>query len=292
MRFSCVGIAAVATVRTDHRGAPHIHQFLVSMRSIGNSDCIAPNMAPRMAPQEDSPLASSEHTARLRKTRPIRFIFWGVHMFKRISILFSLSLGAVLQSHAAGLPAPTVEYSADRLIESDAGTFNGKVYSAKDRERTEMHMGDMQTVMILRRDKQVGWMLMPMMKSYQEMDLAQAAQQSGAAPDDQVEITVVGTESVEGVESTKYKMLLKDGSAGGFIWVTQQGIPVKMDMLSKSGRDKTRITMALKNLQIGTQDPQLFEIPAGYSQMQAFGVGAGKPGMKGLLKNAIPGMSR
>ncbi|MFL6547572.1 MAG: DUF4412 domain-containing protein [Povalibacter sp.] len=213
-------------------------------------------------------------------------------MFKRLSVLFSLSLGIAVQSHAADLPVPTVEYSADRLIESEAGNFNGKVYSAKDRERTEMTMGDMQTVMILRRDKQLGYMLMPMMKSYQQIDFAQAAQQSGAAPQDQVEITVVGSESVEGFESTKYKMMMKDGSAGGFIWVTKEGIPVKMDMVSKSGRDKNRMTMTLKNLVIGTQDPQLFEVPADYSAMPSFGFGAGKPGMKGMLKGAMSGMGR
>jgi hypothetical protein len=134
---------------------------------------------------------------------------------------------------------------------------------------------------------------MPMQKAYQQVDFAKAAQQSGAAPDDQVEITVVGTEAVEGFESTKYKMLLKDGSAGGFIWVTQEGIPVKMDMLSKSGRDKTRITMTLKNLTIGTQDPQLFEVPADYTAMPGFGFGGGgKMGMKGMLKGALSGIGR
>lgn len=132
--------------------------------------------------------------------------------------------------------------------------------------------------MILRRDKQVGWVLMPAQKTYQQMDFAKAQQQSGAAPDDQVEITEVGSESVEGFESTKYKMIMKDGSAGGFIWITQQGIAIKMDMLSKSGRDKTSITMTLKNLQIGSQDPQLFELPAGYTVMSSFGFGAGKGG--------------
>lgn len=217
-------------------------------------------------------------------------------MFKRLSILFSLSLAAAVTSHAAGLPVPTVEYSADRVIESETGTFNGKVYAAKDRERTEMHMGDMQTVMILRRDKQIGWMLMPMQKMYQQMDFAKAAQQSGAAPDDQVEITVAGSESIEGFDTTKYKMLLKDGSAGGFIWITEHGIPVKMDMLSKSGRKKSRITMTLKNLAIGTQDPQLFELPEGYTAMPSFGFGAGtggtSPGMKGMVQGALSGLGR
>ncbi len=209
-------------------------------------------------------------------------------MFKRLAILLSLSLGMAIHANAAGLPVPTVEYSADRVIESEAGDFTGKIYSAKDRERAEMNMGEMQSVMILRRDKQIGWMLMPMQKAYSEMDFAQAAKQSGAAPDDQVDITVVGTETVEGYEATKYKMVMKDGSAGGFVWITKEGIPVKMDMLSKSGRDKSRITMTLKNLQIGPQDPQLFEIPAGYTAMPGFGMG----GMKGMMKGALGGMGR
>ena len=210
-------------------------------------------------------------------------------MFTRLSILLVLAFSATA-AHAAGLPAPTVEYSADRVIESEAGTFNGKVYAAKGKERMEMHMGDMKTVMILRRDKQLGWSLIPMQKMYQEIDFAKAAQQSGAAPDDQVEITVVGTETIEGFETTKYKMLLEGGSAGGFIWITQEGIPVKMDMLSKSGRKKSRITMTLTNLTIGAQDPQLFELPADYSAMPSFGFGGGnaaKPGAKGLLKGAL-----
>lgn len=189
-------------------------------------------------------------------------------MFKHVVIAFSLSLAACGGvTHAATLPVPTVEYSADRIIESEAGTFAGRVYSAQGKDRMETSMGGMQSVMILRRDKQVGWMLMPMQKMYQEMDLAQARQQTGAAPDDQVEVTEVGSDSIEGFAATKYKMVMKDGSAGGFVWITAEGIAVKLDMLGRSGRDKMRITMTLKNLSIGAQDASLFELPAGYGAM-------------------------
>jgi hypothetical protein len=108
----------------------------------------------------------------------------------------------------------------------------------------------------------------------------------------QVDITEVGKETLDGHATTKYKLLMKDGSAGGFIWITGEGIPVKMDMLSKSGGEKTRVTMTLSNLKVGAQDPQLFEVPADYSAMPSFGFGGGKPGMKGMLKSAIPGMGR
>jgi Domain of unknown function (DUF4412) len=218
-------------------------------------------------------------------------------MYTRLCLIspLLLSLCALAYGHparAATLPAPRVEYSADRIVETDAGTFQGKVWSAKDRERSETTMQGMQTVMILRRDKQLGWMLMPAQKMYQQVDFTKARQQSGAAPDSEVDITQVGTESVAGFETTKYKLLMKDGSAGGFIWITPEGIAVKMDMLSKADGAKTRITMSLSNVQTGAQDPQLFEVPEGYTAMPAmgaFGVGKSKGfgGLGSALKSAL-----
>jgi outer membrane lipoprotein-sorting protein len=230
-----------------------------------------------MAPPSDSAARRLTETARRRRTAcgPTSNYKSGV-----LIVQFCIRLAAVVavcgfsvagQTWAATLPAPSVEYSADRLIETSSGTFNGKVFSAKDKERAEMNMSGMQSVMILRRDKQLGWMLMPAQKMYMTVDFAKAQQQSGAAPNDQVEITEVGTESVEGFSAKKYKMLMKDGSGGGFIWITEQGIPVKMDMLSKSGGEKSRMTVTLKNLKIGSQEAQLFDLPAGFTAMPSMG---------------------
>ncbi|WP_116812620.1 DUF4412 domain-containing protein [Steroidobacter cummioxidans] len=201
-------------------------------------------------------------------------------MFQRLSLLGWLALslsGCISPVDAATLPVPTVEYSADRVIETGKGTFEGKVYAAKDKERTETSMQGMRSVMIVRRDQQLGWMLMPAQRMYQKLDLAQAQQQSGSQPND-VEITEVGSDTVEGIAATKYKMIMKDGSAGGFLWITPEGITVKMDMLSKDGRDKNRTTVTLKNLVIAPQDTALFEPPADYKVMPSFG-GFGIKGM-------------
>lgn len=192
----------------------------------------------------------------------------------------ALALASTVQ--AATLPVPSVEYSADRVIESEAGTFAGKVHSAKDKERTEMSMKGMSSVTILRRDKKVGWMLMPSHRMYSQMDLGKAAQQSGGVPDD-VSIENVGTETIEGHATTKYKLLMNDGSAGGFIWVTTEGIAIKMDMLSKERGKKSRITVTLTNLQIGPQDAALFEVPSGYSAMPSMG------GFGGSMSGAFGG---
>lgn len=208
-------------------------------------------------------------------------------MLTRLSWLAVLCTAALAASpsHADTLPVPTVEYSADRVVVSEAGTFDGKVYFTKDKERLETTMQGMQSVMILRRDQQLGWMLMPAQRMYQKLDLARAQQQSGSQSADTVTIEQVGAESVEGHDATKYKMLMKDGSGGGFIWITQDGIPVKMDFLARNGRDKTRMTVTLTNLTIGAQDPALFEPPADYKAMPSFG-GFGK-GVFGSVKGGL-----
>ena len=195
-------------------------------------------------------------------------------MFTRFALVSTLCLVAFAASaHGSGLPVPTVEYSADRVMETEAGTFEGKVYAAKDKERSETSMRGMTSVMILRRDKQLGYMLMPAQKMYQQMDFAKAQQQNGGQPADQVEITEVGSDTIEGQATTKYKLIMKDGSAGGFMWFTKDGILMKMDSVVKSGRDKSRMTITLKNLKIGSQDASLFEVPAGYNAMPSFGGG-------------------
>jgi hypothetical protein len=210
-------------------------------------------------------------------------------MFKRLSLLFMLYTSAFAgQSHADSLPVPTVDYSADRIVESEAGTFNGKVYFTKDKERMETNAQGMQSVMILRRDQRLGWMLVPAQRMYQKVDLARAQQQSGSQSADTVTIEQVGADTIEGHDATKYKMLMKDGSGGGFIWITQDGIPVKMDFLGKSGRDKTRMTVTLTNLTIGPQDPALFELPGDYKAMPSFpgfsGQSSGRTGLLGAAK--------
>jgi len=190
-------------------------------------------------------------------------------------------------SYAATLPVPTVEYSADRTIETDKGNFTGKIYAARDKQRSETNFGGMQSVMIIRNDKQIGYMLMPAQHMYRELDVASARQQAGGQPQDVVDITEVGTETIEGQSTTKYKVIMKDGSAGGFMWITKDGIAVKLDAISKENGKKTRFTMTLSNLQIGTVDPSVFEVPVGYSAMPSFG---GMMGGHGGVK--LPGFGR
>ncbi len=195
-------------------------------------------------------------------------------MLTRLFVLFWVLLCA--SAEAASPPLLTVEYSATRRIDTDQGVIEGSVAAAPGMERSEMRIGAMSAVMIVRSDRKLGWMVMPAQKMYQELDFRQAAQQSGAVVQDQVELEVVGSETVSGLATTRYKFVSKDRSSGGFLWYSAEGIPVKMDVLSKNGRDKSRMTVTLEDIRVGSQDRSTFEVPAGFARMP----GGGLFGMK------------
>ncbi len=80
-------------------------------------------------------------------------------MNSRILVLACLSLSFQPRRMAATPPPLSVEYSADRRIESADDTIEGRVLAAPGMERGELQMGGMSAVMILRTRSQAraGW---------------------------------------------------------------------------------------------------------------------------------------
>src|SRR4030067_3785082 len=152
------------------------------------------------------------------------------------------------------------------------------VYYNPSWERREMVMdGGDKMITIMRHDKKVAWTLMPAEKMYMEMSIVQA---NTNTHDDssqyQIEQTVVGPETVNGVNTTKSKIIMtgpKGEKMGGFMWVTKENIMVKMDAIAIDKKDKMRIKTELTNLKVGKQDAALFEIPSGYTAMGLGGMG-------------------
>ena len=183
-------------------------------------------------------------------------------------VLF-LVVGIGLAGSAAALELPKVEYSADSYFETAEGTMQGKVYSARDRERREFVQQGERQIMIMRRDKQVVWMLMPEDKSYMEFKMPKEGRKDDLSGY-KMETSTVGTETVNGVKTTKNKIIMtapNGDKLGGFGWVSKEGIVVKLDAIAVDKKSKERIKTELKNLQVGKQNPAMFEIPAGYEKM-------------------------
>jgi hypothetical protein len=206
-------------------------------------------------------------------------------LLRSFSLVLTSALLLPAMSVAAPPPEPKVDYSADSTMETEGGmTMKSRVYSSPGKQRIEMG-GAEGSVNIIRKDKKVMWQLMGNM--YMEMPM----NQSQDPHDMDVQMTTVGEETVNGVKTTKSKVIAtkKDGSKfGGFFWTTKDGITVKMDLLSKEGDKKMRMSQELTNLKVGKQDPKLFEIPPGYTKndmgamMGGGGKGKGKGGQPNL----------
>lgn len=190
------------------------------------------------------------------------------------SRLFLLAAVLVLAgaAQAAGPSKAKVEYSADSETETSEVSMKGHVNVTPTRERREMVTdGGDKMIMIMRPDKKLTWTLMPSEKMYMEMSIAEAASKDKTDPSQyQIEQTVVGPETVNGVATTKSKIIMtgpKGDKMGGFMWMTKDNIMVKMDAIAIDKNQKMRFKTELTNLKISKQDAALFEIPEGYSKM-------------------------
>jgi len=193
--------------------------------------------------------------------------------------------------HAAGEPKSNEEYSADTVLETADTSIKGRINYTPTKERREMVVeGGDKMIMIMRHDKKVAWTLMPAENMYMEMSLAAAKKQDKADPSQyKIEQTVVGPEVVNGVHTTKSKIIMTaadGGKMGGFMWLSKDNIMVKMDAIAIDKKDKMRFKTELTNLKVGKQDAKLFEIPAGYDKMEMPGMpgmGGGMPNMKDMM---------
>ncbi|HEU4686053.1 MAG TPA: DUF4412 domain-containing protein [Nitrospira sp.] len=211
-----------------------------------------------------------------------------------MSYIVVLAVGLVtflagLPTGAAQMTRPQAEYSADATVQNEEGTMQQKIFVTPTKERKETLTGAGEgAVQIFRYDNKVMWMLMPSENMYMEHSLARAQGQRNDPSQWTYEDTALGEETLNGVKVTKYKTIATstDGKKyGGFSWRTKEGINVKQDLLYKEGNDKKRMLTELNNLQIGPQDPTLFEIPDGYTKfdmggmMGMMGGGMGRSGM-------------
>jgi len=179
---------------------------------------------------------------------------------------------------ANAMEGPKVEYSATMNMETADAVIQGPVYYRPGMERREYVQDGESTVMIIRHDKKVVWMLMPSDEMYMETPFSKEGRSDDLSAY-HVDAKVVGNETVNGMNATKSKIIMTapdGGKMGGFWWATKDGIIIKMDAIAvdKAKKSKERFKLELTDLKVGKQDPALFEIPKGYEKMDMGSMGS------------------
>jgi hypothetical protein len=185
------------------------------------------------------------------------------------SFLLAVLLAAitVLAGPAQAAPRmlgdPSVPFSADRSLTVGDRSFSGKLYAIPGSQRHEQQVAGVEQVIILHGKDARGWLVLPTLNSYVEFWFARAATELKA---DDLLSTKLGEETIEGQPTTKYRIehTARDGtSADGYIWLTREGIPMRLDGMYRpaNGGTPTPVRMELSNLRKGPQDPALFAVP-------------------------------
>lgn len=179
----------------------------------------------------------------------------GAHPYQRWADEFGLDLN--------------VSYDGIRTIEFSEGTFEAIERRAPGKMYTETQAGGMTAGVILREDLGKSYILMPSMGFYKEDSLKDGMLQSSNGLEFS-KIDKMGREEINGHPSTKFKTKFKDneGKGAGFVWVTDTGIPIKMDMIySNKDMKGKRFLVQFIELNIREQDPSFFELPPNLKPM-------------------------
>ena len=194
------------------------------------------------------------------------------------AVVRSITAGIVLvavQCVTASAQGPQVEFSATSQMEVNGMTVKELVYSAPGMLRRDLEVGQGHQIEITRWDKKVAWLLMTDDKLYLERPLLPADDRTPYMIS--LQQTPVGQEPLNGIMTTKFRASHQqvDGTTiSGFVWTTEEGITVKMDLTSDTN-PPARLQMELTNLNIRRQNKSLFEIPRGFHRLSLGGAGTG-----------------
>ncbi|HOW36097.1 MAG TPA: DUF4412 domain-containing protein [Candidatus Omnitrophota bacterium] len=159
------------------------------------------------------------------------------------------------------------DFSADMVSRSSAGTMSAKIFVSGEKSRMETP----ESIIIVRNDKKVSWIIMPSEKMYMEqpINMSQAPKASKNF-DGEVERISLGAEVVNGQPAEKFKVTYIEGGRRMtvFQWLKDGKFPIKIE--AEDGSWSTEY----KNISAKAQSADLFEIPAGYTKMSIPSMGS------------------
>jgi hypothetical protein len=170
---------------------------------------------------------------------------------------------------AALLGDASIPYRAVRTVTVNGHSYSGAVFHIPGRERHEQEIQGIPEIVILDAAATRGWLVLPALKTYVEFAFPQLMAELGDA---KLLRSPVGQEVVNGISTTKYHIdhTAADGMhAEGFVWVSAKGVLMRIDgtVTRPNAKTPTAIRMELANLQFGPQDPSLFDLPPGLTEL-------------------------
>ena len=167
-------------------------------------------------------------------------------------------------------------FSADQVHTINNKTTAGKIYFTPNAARMEtIDAKGTKSIQIMRFDQKVIWSLMPAQKMYLELPGASMSDWASWADAQNLQRESLGMEQVGEYHCEKFRVHVKvmGQQSTNLEWDAKEldGLPIKTQ------DEKGKWSTEYRNVQVGPQDPSLFEIPAGYQKMSLGGLQAQRP---------------
>jgi hypothetical protein len=196
-----------------------------------------------------------------------------------LRLVFAAGVICTLCAVTAGVRGQSIEkqvsklrpFSADQIHTVNNKTMTGKIYFTPSAMRVEgADAKGNKSVQIMRFDKKVMWNLMPAQTMYLEMPWGNLGEFAAWADQQGVQRESLGMEQVGDYHCEKFRVHVKvmGRESTSLEWDAKEldGLPVKTQ------DEKGKWSTEYRNVQLGPQDPSLFEVPAGYQKMSIGGM--------------------
>ena len=168
----------------------------------------------------------------------------------------------------AGVPSWALEFTADRITKMDGRTGKAVVYYRDDMWRIEHHSMGPVNVSIVRKDKQVVWLLLSRMKHFKtmpysaEQDLFVTEKLDGEVSREQI-----GTEIREGHPTVLYEVTTRQGERTE---VYYQWLATDIHFPMKLARKDGSWIVEYQHVKLRSVSDYLFQLPVNFQPLEEF----------------------
>jgi hypothetical protein len=165
-------------------------------------------------------------------------------------------------------PVWALEFSADQVMKSNGKTHVSNIFYRDDRWRLEHQDTGPVNVTIVRKDKQVMWMLISRLKHYKQVpyDAAQDPKVQEALAGE-VSRDPIGAETLDGHPTTLYEVRVQEGDQADvyYQWLaTDIHFPLKL--MKKDGS----WSVEYRRVRLGHLSDFLFQLPVNFQPLEEF----------------------
>ena len=172
------------------------------------------------------------------------------------------------------MPAFALEFTADQITGVDGRSRRANIYYRDDRWRLEHHDLGPVNVTIVRKDKQVMWLLLSRMKHFktEPYDPEQAPKVTERM-DGEVAREEIGTEVLDGHPTTLYQVTVQHGDRTD---VYYQWLATDIRFPLKLAKKDGSWTIEYKNVKLRKVTDYLFQLPLNFRPLEEFDQGTEK----------------